>query len=229
LTTTGTLKADGSRAAVARWLPAIREHKTAILAALAERAKCSHVDDLTDADYDDPALTTHDTAYRRQAAAEPGYDATAQARYCCECTNLAADRRCLASERLGALESWRPTDRRPRRCRGFTPSAQVQLPEQAAIAPEAEDLQEYFEERSAILKHAGLPRAEAELEAARMTATLARNRGYLWASLRAALVEYPALAPLVPATPGTVATVAVLKGGRAVRQGAFTGAHEVKA
>lgn len=61
-------------------------------------------------------------------------------------------------------------------------------------AREAEDLLEFFEERAAILEFdAGLPTTDAELEAARMTATLARNRGYQWASLRAALDGYPAL------------------------------------
>ena len=51
--------------------------------------------------------------------------------------------------------------------------------------PETEDLGEYFEEcAAAILEHdAGVPRPEAGLETARGTATLARNRGYLWASL----------------------------------------------
>lgn len=46
----------------------------------------------------------------------------------------------------------------------------VQAFEQAAIARESEDLREHFEERVAIIEHdAGLPRAEAELEAARST------------------------------------------------------------
>jgi hypothetical protein len=37
-----------------------------------------------------------------------------------------------------------------------------------------------FEERAAILEHdAGLSRPEAERQAARITTTLARNRGYL--------------------------------------------------
>ncbi|MGH8589171.1 MAG: hypothetical protein ACREXX_07480 [Gammaproteobacteria bacterium] len=100
----------------------------------------------------------------------------------------------------------------------------------------AEDLKEYFEERSGILEHdAGLPRPEAELEAARITAALARNRGYLWASLRAALAEYPVLLAVLPDVPGPVdglplgtATVAVLKDKRVVRQGSFTGAQAVK-
>ena len=36
-------------------------------------------------------------------------------------------------------------------------------------------------------------RPEAELEAARITATYARNRRYAWASLRAVLAGYPVL------------------------------------
>jgi hypothetical protein len=73
------------------------------------------------------------------------------------------------------------------------------------LAVETEDLREHFEERSAILEHdAGLPRAEAEAEAARITATLARNRGYLWVSLRAALADYPVLLAQVPDRPGPV-------------------------
>ncbi|MGH8591008.1 MAG: hypothetical protein ACREXX_17275 [Gammaproteobacteria bacterium] len=66
---------------------------------------------------------------------------------------------------------------------GDIPLGTVQVFEAAAIAREAEDLKKFFDERAAILEHdAGLPRPEAELEAARITATLARNRGYLWAS-----------------------------------------------
>jgi len=119
---------------------------------------------------------------------------------------------------------------------GDIPLATVQAFEQAAIARETEDLREAFEERAGILEHdAAMPRPEAELEAARITATYARNQGYLWASLRSALAEYPALLTFLPDTPGTVDTlllgvakVAVLKGGRVVRQGAFAGQHEVK-
>ena len=60
------------------------------------------------------------------------------------------------------------------------------------VTEEAEDLREAFEERAASLEHgAGLSRPEAEREAARTTTTLARNRGYLWASLRTALLDYP--------------------------------------
>jgi hypothetical protein len=51
---------------------------------------------------------------------------------------------------------------------------------------------------------AGLPRAEADAESARITATLSRNRGYLWASLRAALAGSPALSAQVPDRPGPV-------------------------
>jgi len=117
---------------------------------------------------------------------------------------------------------------------GDIPIGTVHAYEQAAIAREAEDLREHFEERAAILEFdAGLPRPEAELEAARITATYARNRGYLWASLRAALESYPALLQLLPDTPGQIdslplglAKVAV-QGKRIVRQGAYTGGSEV--
>jgi hypothetical protein len=120
---------------------------------------------------------------------------------------------------------------------GDIPLGTVQAFEQTAIAREAEDLEEFFEERSAILEFdAGLPRPDAELEAARITATLARNRGYLWASLRAALTGYPVLLAQVPQKAGPVDTLpfglpklAVLKGRRVVRQGAFSGVPEVKA
>ncbi|MDQ3776823.1 MAG: hypothetical protein M3461_21975 [Pseudomonadota bacterium] len=45
---------------------------------------------------------------------------------------------------------------------------------------ETADLREAFEERAGILQYdAGLPSPDAELEAARITATYARNRGYL--------------------------------------------------
>jgi hypothetical protein len=88
---------------------------------------------------------------------------------------------------------------------GDIPLGTVQAFEQSAIAREAEDLREAFEEHAGILESdAGMLRPEAELEAARITATLARNRGYLWASLRAALAGYPLLLAQVPATPGAV-------------------------
>jgi hypothetical protein len=74
------------------------------------------------------------------------------------------------------------------------PLGTVQQYEQAAIAREAVDDKEFFEERAGILEHdAGLPGPDAEIEAARITAILARNRGYQWASLRAALSDYPVL------------------------------------
>jgi hypothetical protein len=118
---------------------------------------------------------------------------------------------------------------------GDIPLGTVQAFEAAAIAREAEDLREAFEERASILQFdAGLPRPDAELQAARITASLARNRGYLWASLRSALADSPALLAHIPDKPGPVdslalgvAKVAVQKDKRVVRQGAFTGAHHV--
>lgn len=109
------------------------------------------------------------------------------------------------------------------------------IPTETAQAHEqTEDLREHFEERAGILEHdGGLPRPEAEIEAARITATYARNRGYLWASLRAVFAEYPVLLSQVSATRGTVDTLpfgvakhAALNGGQVVRQGTFTGPRE---
>jgi hypothetical protein len=63
---------------------------------------------------------------------------------------------------------------------GTSPLGTVQAIEAAAVAREAEDLKEFFGERSAILEHdAGLPRADAEAEVTRIGATYVRNRGYL--------------------------------------------------
>lgn len=64
-----------------------------------------------------------DAAYRRSIESAPGYDPAAQARYCCQCANRATDKRCLAWERIGAPEGWKPADKAPRRCRGFVPQA----------------------------------------------------------------------------------------------------------
>lgn len=101
----------------------------------------------------------------------------------------------------------------------------------------AEDLREHFEERAAILEHeAGLPRHTAELEAARMTCTLARNNGYTWASLRAALAGHDSFVAAPPSKDGVVdglplglAKLVVLKDKdkRVVRQGVFNGPQEV--
>lgn len=91
-----------------------------------------------------------------------------------------------------------------------------------ASARESDDLREYFRERAAILEHdAGLSKPEAELEAVRITCALARNRGYLWASLRSALSDHPGLD--VDALPLGVSKVHVLRDGRVLRQGEFTG------
>jgi hypothetical protein len=102
------------------------------------------------------------------------------------------------------------------------------------VQQEAEDLKEHFEGRVGILERAGLPKAEAELEAARSTTTLARNRGCLWVSLREALAGYTVPLALVPDVEGSVdglvfgvPEVHMLKD-RVVRQGEFSGAQEVK-
>lgn len=131
------------------------------------------------------------------------------------------------------------------RYRGDKAAAESLLPILKAHKPEllvalraedaAEDLREHFEERAGILEYdAGLPRAQAELEAARITVTYARNCCYQWASLRVALSAYPELLAALPEKAGPVdslplgvSKVAVLKGRCVVRQGTFTGAHEV--
>jgi hypothetical protein len=92
---------------------------------------------------------------------------------------------------------------------------------------QAEDLREHFNERAAILEHdANLPREQAEAEAAKMTATLARNRGYTWAALRLAYRDYPAILALLPDRPGVVdelplgvAKLAILPPRRVISQG----------
>jgi hypothetical protein len=204
LSPAGTIKATGDQVAVNRWLPLLREHKAEIVALLAR-------------DGAPPDLTGISPEFAARLSPEDLKDLTA----------------------------------------GDIPLA-VQAFEQAAIAREAEDLREAFEEHAGILEFdAGMPRPEAELEAARITATYARNRAYLWASLRWALSGYPDLASQVPATPGTVdslplgtarvhvreaakpgplsgsvvitdAELDAARGGRTVvRQGTFTGAHEV--
>jgi hypothetical protein len=99
---------------------------------------------------------------------------------------------------------------------------------------ETEELKEFFEEKTGILECARLPKPKAEAEAARLVATLARNRSCSWASLRTALADYPDLlaqlldrAGKVDGLPWDVATVAVLKGRLVLRQGAFVGPHHV--
>jgi hypothetical protein len=109
--------------------------------------------------------------------------------------------------------------------------------DQTAIrSAEVEGLVDAFETCAGHLELGGLPRAEAELEVAKITTAYARNRGYLWASLRAALAGYPELLAQVPDRPGPVDALplgvpklAVLKNQRVVRQGAFSGVPEVKA
>jgi hypothetical protein len=93
-------------------------------------------------------------------------------------------------------------------------AAQVQAFETAAVAREREALRECFLERVAILAEAGV--AEAELEAARLTAVFARNARFLWVSLRSAFEGRPELLAQLPegrgqvdALPLGMATVAV--------------------
>ena len=130
----GQIVADGAelvltapRPLSADLLESLKFHKRDILAALTKADPIpspphSAIDLNLAASYDDPALAPFDTAYQRKAAAEPGYEPAAQARYCSECANRAADKRCLAWDRIGAPEGWKPVDKAPRRCRGFTPA-----------------------------------------------------------------------------------------------------------
>lgn len=74
-----------------------------------------------------------------------------------------------------------------------------------SVRKQSADLLEAFEERAGILEHdGGLTRSQAEQEAARMVATLARNKGYAWATLRKALSEYPSILEQIPDKPGPV-------------------------
>ena len=60
----------------------------------------------------------------------------------------------------------------------------------------------FLEEGAGILEFdAGLPRAETELEAARITAAYARNRGYLWQPTGGARGPPRPCFAQVPATP----------------------------
>jgi hypothetical protein len=80
----------------------------------------------------------------------------------------------------------------------------MQRPE-SSHTDQTADLREHFEERAAILEHDGcLPRSQAEAEAAKMTATLARNRGYSWAALREAFRDYPAILAQLPDRTGPI-------------------------
>jgi hypothetical protein len=93
------------------------------------------------------------------------------------------------------------------------------------VTAETEGLQAFFEEHAGILEYdAGLSRTEAEREAAKIAAILARNRGHLWASLWVVLSQYPALLAQVPDTPGSVDALPPV-----VRQGTFVGSQAVKA
>jgi hypothetical protein len=73
------------------------------------------------------------------------------------------------------------------------------------VPEETADLREAFEERAGILQYdAGLPRPDAELEAARIRATYARNRGLPVGVPGEALARYPEPLSQGPDRPGTV-------------------------
>lgn len=93
----------------------------------------------------------------------------------------------------------------------------------------------HFEERTEILiRGGGLPKPEAALEAAKSTATYARNAGFQWKALRMALSACPEALAALPDKDGKVDSLplglsryAVTGGGWVVPQGEFTGPHEV--
>jgi hypothetical protein len=141
--TVADLVLTAPRSLSADLLDSLKAHKPAILAALTKPDPVpspphSAIDLNLAASYDDPALAPFDTAYQRKAAAEPGYEPAAQARYCSECANRAADKRCLAWERIGAPGGWKPADKLPRRCLGFEPTATAALPAIPPLSPAAE-------------------------------------------------------------------------------------------
>ena len=70
----------------------------------------------------------------------------------------------------------------------------------APVTSEVEDLREFVRECTAGILDSvpDLPRAEAEMEAAVLCAAYARRCGYLWASLRKVLEDYPVLLARVP-------------------------------
>jgi hypothetical protein len=99
----------------------------------------------------------------------------------------------------------------------------------ARESDEVEGLKELFEGCFRVLDDfVGASKEASQLEAGRVTATLARNRGYLWSSLRTVLAGHPALLAQIPdkagpvdALPLGVATVAVLKDKNVVKQGVW--------
>lgn len=105
---------------------------------------------------------------------------------------------------------------------GDIPLGTVQAFEQAAIAREAADLREAFEERAGILEYDARPTHGTGATCGHPYGRRSRITPPCW--------------PRCPTRPGRwtpypwgVAEVAVRKDGRVVWQGAFTGAQEVKA
>ena len=114
--------------------------------------------------------------------------------------------------------------------------ARMRPEREPAMPAESEELKGFFEEKIGILERAGLSKPEAEAEAARLVATLARNRSYSWASLRAALADYRVLLAQVPHRPGAVDALPLVathgrraQGEACATSGDVPRAHEAKA
>jgi hypothetical protein len=204
----GTLDYRAPRAMDARWLPLLREHKAEIVALLAATMDTQR--------WWQGSIEGRSVQPQPHAAAVLGHKAPAMT---AEADDLLDTPKAHKPDILAAPAHPNVSGVSPEFVArlsaedladiagGDIPLATVQALEQAAGTREGEDLREAFEERAGILQFgAGLPRADAEAESARITATLARNRGYLWASLRAALAGYPVLLSQVSARAGTVDT-----------------------
>lgn len=107
LSATGTIKAKGEAATVSRWLTAITEHKTAIIALL--KGPCPQDVDMRD---DFNGLTVVELA-------DPFPD---DRRTCNQCANLVAQR-CQAAKRGEIMASWHyePISDLLQRCGAYAP------------------------------------------------------------------------------------------------------------
>lgn len=150
LSSTGTIKAAGTQAAVDLWLPAIREHKTGIVALLAEGANVEpgrrQPDTLLAGDQEAAilawlaqigetdeaivaevlALCRHDDDARAYFLGRAGYAVTDDDRRCCsQCLNLLSGVCVVARPggRVSAIRGHRPAlPDMPQRCSGYSPN-----------------------------------------------------------------------------------------------------------
>jgi proteasome lid subunit RPN8/RPN11 len=169
----GTLDYRAPRAMDARWLPLLREHKAEIVALLAATMDTQR--------WWQGSIEGRSVQPQPHAAAVLGHKAPAMT---AEADDLLDTPKAHKPDILAAPAHPNVSGVSPEFvarlsaedleniAAGDIPVGTVQAFEQAAIAREAEDLEEFFEERSAILElDAGVPRPDAELEAARITAT----------------------------------------------------------